>query len=239
MKNKRCVYFFAILMVLAARVGFAQELVIEDPVEKNLVIEVQPEDSFLEVMDFITHHFRSNEIQEGAESVESQQSFTIDVQISSSGMHEIVAKKANNKRDYYVLGAQDIADITYIVTSMASKEFWELNPHKMNKAGSRVEHVHPLRFLICIFSDPNMSVCMRNIKGKTLVWKEFLKGITGSLAKEHKAKNVLPYVDDFAIQVKADPNKIRPFLNAEDFTGFVSCLIDSSVKPDGSDRQNQ
>jgi len=51
-------------------------------------------------------------------------------------------------------------------------------------AGDRIDHVHPLRFLEAVFTDEELKVGIRNIRGKGWVWNHFVGGLKDSLSTE-------------------------------------------------------
>jgi hypothetical protein len=89
----------------------------------------------------------------------------------------------------------------------------------------KIKHVHPLRFLGEIFSNANLKSCMRKIEKSSLKWGGFMKGLTPNMEKEFKCNNLLQYVDDFCQAVKADPDKVKIYIQKNDWTQLIKYLI--------------
>ncbi len=118
-------------------------------------------------------------------------------------------------------------DIAYIVTTLADKSLVELKSKEstINKVGDRVDHVHPLQFLNCIFSDEELKVAMRNVYGRNWVSKKFMDGLIDSLKKENTHGNVLPHAQDFSSRLNVDPRTILPAMQKGEWDEFVAILI--------------
>ena len=133
-------------------------------------------------------------------------------------------------RDYYApLAANEIGDIRYIVTSLANRSLIHLlaNRGEFEAAGDRVDHVHPLKFLMVIFTDEELKVCIRNMRGRGWVWGSFASGLTDSLATESSIDNLrIEHIYDFASTVEIDPNMIVPSVEQKKWEEFINLLIE-------------
>src|SRR5262249_18262449 len=97
-------------------------------------------------------------------------------------------------RDYWMpVTPEEKENITYIITTLAENEPVFLLKHKnrLEKAGAKINHLHPLRYLYAIFSDEELKVGMRNIRSKNgLAWSGFVKGCEETLTEEAARSNV-------------------------------------------------
>lgn len=126
------------------------------------------------------------------------------------------------------LTAAENSDIRYIVTTLANRSLITLAIEKgdLEAAGDRLEHVHPLRFLIPVFTDEELKVGIRNIRGRGWIWGHFGGGIKEALASESSIGNLKDeHILDFAKKVKIDPALILPALHGQHWEEFIDLLI--------------
>lgn len=142
----------------------------------------------------------------------------------------MVRKPAHYVRNYDapVTNAEK-KDIRYIVQSLADKSLFSLLRHKgsLEAAGDRINQVHPLRFLMCIFTDPELKRGVKDIyKRGGWVWSDFIGGLNSSLEEESYRNNLRDdQVNDFAKVVGVNPNLIFPAIRKRHWTEFVVILI--------------
>jgi len=146
------------------------------------------------------------------------------------------------ERDFYAgLSVQEMDDIRYIVRFLSDNHEIKILIHQssLDSAGDRIFHVHPLAFLKFIFSDPELKVKVRNIKGKSLVWRHFIGGVKGSLSEEYHKNNLLPeHYEDLARHIGIKVNKLDHSIERADWDGLVNILIKFVTHDTGADRYN-
>lgn len=136
------------------------------------------------------------------------------------------------QRDYTKkVTAQEEKDIRYIVTQMATLQWDKLwsNRGKLKAVGDRVGHVHPLRFLMCVFCDEEMKGACHCIKDRKIkkIWREFTKGLYESLETETKRNNMsYAFIDHFATTVGGVTKEmIVPPLLEQNWDQFMDLLL--------------
>jgi hypothetical protein len=123
---------------------------------------------------------------------------------------------------------QEKEDLTYIVTTLGNKSLTKIYKEKENlkKAGDRIDHLHPLRFLRTVFTDEELKAAIANIKESRWVWGEFKKGLFNSLKDETRNKNMnIEFIKDFASSIDIDPALIIPSINESDWDNLITVLI--------------
>jgi hypothetical protein len=132
-------------------------------------------------------------------------------------------------RNYFVdVTPSEKADIRFIVSSLANKSLISIAFMKgdIEAAGDRIDHLHPLRFLMTIFSDEELKVLIRNIRVRGWIWSHFLGGLKESLATETSIGNMrVDYVLHFSEQLKISPNLISDSIFSQMWDDFVDLLI--------------
>lgn len=129
--------------------------------------------------------------------------------------------------------------IRYIIETLAKTDLTELYFHKpkLYEAKSKVNHIHPLRFLAYIFSEKDLKAWMRAIKKKSWVWKQFFKGLKSSLQEESDHNNMnIGFINDFAQNVGIDPALIKDSILQKHWSEFVDILIERLSPKDKSNR---
>lgn len=141
----------------------------------------------------------------------------------------MMVRGVDGSRDYYApLSKKEWNDIHFIVTTLANTSLPKLwgKQRALEAAGDRVDHVHPLKFLLCIFTDEEMKACMNVIKDRSWVWKEFVNGLSGSLQKEYDRHNMREeYLVNFTNTVDVDLNLIIPYVDNHQWTKMITTLI--------------
>lgn len=125
---------------------------------------------------------------------------------------------------------QDRADITYIVNTLGVGSLTKIAKSKssLKRAGDRVNSVHPLRFLECVFTNQEAIVSMHAMVSRGWVYGEFFSGLRDSLEEESRRNNIpVEYVSDFANQLKIDFNVIYPEIQERRWSDLMSTLLKS------------
>lgn len=132
-------------------------------------------------------------------------------------------------RDYSYPASDDEKElIAFIVTTLGNKPLTKIYREKdaLKKAGDKIDHIHPLRFLEVVFTDEELKASIANIRESRWVWGEFKKGLFNSLKDETKNRNVTSeYIADFANTVNIDPQLIVPYFLQLDWDGLIFALI--------------
>lgn len=165
-----------------------------------------------------------------------------------SGADDVLQVKAYEctkgvPRNYYApITSEEKKDISFILKTLANSSLAKIGKNKsaLKKAGDRIDHLHPFKFLETVFTDEELKVCIRNIEGKSWVWSEFRDGIVSSLGKESDAGNLKPeYIQNMASLIKIDVNAITPTIDNKDWSKLLTDLIAIVPRSGDSDRYNQ
>lgn len=205
--------YFSFLLVAFSLNGFS--VFVEG---QPFTLEVDPEDTFASVQELLAEYFAFPE---------EEQAFFV-------AKNEAVARKATSKpRNFDAsVTSKEKKDIAYIVSTLAEKSLFSLLGYKssLEEAGDRVNHVHPLRFLMCIFTDSHLKNDMKDLQKRGgWVWGDFMGGLSNSLSEEHKRNNVTDeQVKNFAKAVGVDPSHLLPSVHKKKWSDFVGALIKQS-----------
>ena len=124
---------------------------------------------------------------------------------------------------------QDRANIYEIVSTVSEKNKLSLlvNQSYLREKGAQITHVHPLKFLGVIFSDPYLKTCMFYIWDDYFKRNNFLSDLTSALDRESDRDKLHPYLHDFAKEVQHSPENIKLYFDARDWNNLLLFLIQS------------
>jgi len=217
----------------------ADNVVVESLEGESYVVQVDEQDRFFDVVDSIQEC-----LAEGGSSAkemgawESFKMYCLPKSLSSEQM----SKRARAEARSYEGGMTppQAGDVAYIVKTLANSSLPKIKSAEssLKKAGDRIDVVHPLQFLLCIFTNEELKVCLRNLQGRAWVWKDFLGGLTETLAEENARGNIAPYLGDFAQRVQVNVKDLAPLVQSGKWERFVNRLIELVPRASGSDRYN-
>lgn len=224
------------LLYLIPSLAMTTEIVIENEAGESFVLHVGAGDTFEEVCRSIDKIALNSTFDRASSSKDLNMfipsaSGPITVQIARG------VRPAPRSYEAGITQAQ-VADIAYILRTLANSSLAKIKTAEssLKKAGQRIDDIHPLHFLGCIFTNEELKVCARNIKGRSWVWKGFVNGSIDTLTEENAKNNVAPYLNDFADRVKVDVNLLIPLQAAGKWEKFVIALIDAVPREGNTDR---
>jgi hypothetical protein len=149
--------------------------------------------------------------------------------VVSALISPLVGYTQDEPRKYYRSVTKDEREeISFLICTMGYKslpKIWQ-ERSALKRAGDKIDHIHPLRFLMCIFSDEEMKAAMSNLKGRDFVWGEFKKGLFNTLAIESENENMSrDFIEDFAKKIDVDSHLILRPLQNKKWEEFITILI--------------
>jgi hypothetical protein len=231
--------FFICLLILSflLRASHAHEILVNTQDGETFVFDIDPSESL-------------NVLQDKIASLSNGKTSNLLIEISEEGrskgfgMHLAAARSQGGylgyPRNYYKeVESEDKANIRLIVTTLANKSLIAIAIAKgeLEDAGNDIDHLHPLRFLMTVFTDEELKVGIRNIRGKGWVWNHFIGGLKDCLATEAQIGNMKEeYVLHFSKIVQIDPKIIIPTISAQRWEDFVDQLITHIPRKGDHDR---
>jgi hypothetical protein len=123
---------------------------------------------------------------------------------------------------------EDRENIYYIISTMAENgKLTLLFQYKsdLTRRGVEIAHVHPLKFLGTIFSDPNLKECMQRIYPDYFKRTKFMNDLGESLTNRMDRGQLEPYLEEFAKEVCAPVEAIRGYAQSRDWDGLLQFLL--------------
>ena len=212
--------------------GLSKTLTLINSMGESTSLDVSETEQFSAVLDRIQSFYDENLALEASQTSTNEGSSignpNFDFEMSAAGI--TLRAKQTVRRDYETAVTEpEKKDLTYIVTSLANDSLISLGTSKssLKKAGDRIDHIHPFRFLMTVFTDEKLKAGAHAIRDRGgWVWEGFIDGLTGSLKEEAARLNLLQFAPDFAQKVKIDLALILPSLEQGKMTEFVNVLID-------------
>jgi hypothetical protein len=208
------------LSLLLAKIA-AQEIVVRGADGQYNVVDIAPEIPFSVAIDSLHPHLNNSN------------DFILD--FMSTLPQETLNSKDDRAlyRDYLIpVSASEKKDISFIINTLGMSSLIKIKKSEsaIKKAGKRVDHLHPFRFLICIFTDDEMIASVHAMDGRAWVWSEFKAGIKGTMDTEANNNNLNPeYIKDFATQLGVAPDPIYSIIANRQWDELINLLL-SQVK---------
>lgn len=117
--------------------------------------------------------------------------------------------------------------IVKIILTMADNNVFKLlfEKKKLERIGKKIHHVHPIKFLGTVFSDPYLVDRMREIKDSSFKWEGFIDGLSLRMTEESSRGNLKKYLPGFCASINANLETVMSYADREDFEGLVSSLF--------------
>jgi len=188
--------------------------------EEILVLQAESDDRFVDVVNLLQKDNYSDE----------PKVMNLEVQVYDGQVFVKSSKGIINRNYDTPVSSHEKKDLLYIVNTLARNSLMSIASDKgsLKKAGDRINHLHPLRFLMTIFTDEEMKADISAIRSRGWVWSSFYDGLEGSLKEESKKGNIkTEFVMNFAQIIGINPDKILPAIQDKRWKDFVNILIDT------------
>lgn len=224
---------------LATTLAFAEtrDVAVSIPSGANFILEVGEDETFFEVAEKVGDYIGDGrlakeilfEVQLDEESLIADEQYE-PVMWAYRGVPRLATASIGfQPRDFYEPLTEDHKnDIRLIVTTLANKTLPKIFMQQgaLERAGQRIDRVHPLRFLEYIFSDEALKTGMHSIRSKGRIWKNFYEGLRDSLEAEANSMNMKDeYVNEFATSVNIGTNLLLPLVHEKKWHEFFDTLL--------------
>jgi hypothetical protein len=137
--------------------------------------------------------------------------------------------KISAPRNYFAeVSTKEFEDLQFIIKTLGFKSLPKIIKEKgsLEKAGDRIDHLHPLRFLLLIFSNEELLAGVHNIRNRSWVWGEFSTNLKNTLREEADKNNIAAdQIQDFAAKLSLDTDAITSPLQYRQWDTFVDLLL--------------
>ncbi len=163
---------------------------------------------------------------------------------TSKIINQTTVRSKTQNRDYNrALTKSEKKDLRYIINTLSRESLVKIGTENssLTKAGERINNIHPLRFLLTVFSDEELKAGVHGIRNRAVpwIWDKFLKGLTDSLKLEASRKNMLTaYVEDLSRNLELSPSLLYPIVDSEKWNELVETLIEIVPRKTDPNRYN-
>lgn len=148
---------------------------------------------------------------------------------SIASMIKFPPEKKAETYDDLVCTEADQKNIFEIITTMADNGKLSLLMKKnhLQSLGAQINHVHPLKFLSTIVTNPRLRECLHYIFGDYFKRNGFMDGIGPSLSREAEKGKLDLYITDFANEVGVPKENLNESFKNQDWEGLVRVFLES------------
>ncbi len=120
--------------------------------------------------------------------------------------------------------------ISDIVNTLASYNVVELlfKKGELQSKGEKIQHVHPMRFMGYVFSDPKLSSNMQKISSSYFKWSGFVDGFAQRIEQEHQRNNLSKHVPGFIKEIHVDTDQVNYYIQKREWEELLLYLIKST-----------
>lgn len=138
-------------------------------------------------------------------------------------------EKVTVKKDYQ----REVIDsekkiIAYVIHTLATASEFKLLGLRsdLNKTGKKIDHIHPLRQLLCVFTDPSIRSDFHKMSRRYLVWKNYAEKLTDVLSLEADKGNLTRLqIENFANTLSIASEPACSFLEKRKWRAFLDWLL--------------
>jgi hypothetical protein len=114
-----------------------------------------------------------------------------------------------------------------LIKTIAEKNVFGLlfKKKEVEKLGKKVNHVHPMRFMGYILSEPKLRKWLKDIRNSSFKWDYFMREYGERMKEENAKNNIMPYAAGMAHLLHVEQNHILGYLQAKDYTGMVKSFL--------------
>ncbi|MEZ5315490.1 MAG: hypothetical protein R3E91_04695 [Chlamydiales bacterium] len=221
-----------LILIIVLGSTYANEMVVNTRDGKTFLFEFDPSESLAEIQARITSLTK-----EAYFFMLSSESEFWKMKTEEHGNY------LGSPRDYSsAVTLEEWSDIHYIVNSLANQSLIAIAFMKtdLEAAGNRIDHIHPLRFLMTVFTDEELKVGIRNIFGRGWIWHHFINGVKDCLDTEANIGNLKDeYVYHFASIVAIHPHKILEPIHEQNWDQLIKILLEEIPRQGNCDRYGE
>lgn len=135
-----------------------------------------------------------------------------------------------NAYETLLLSIDEREKIAEILITLAENNVFQLlfQKKRLERLGHEIHHVHPMRFMGTVFSDPRLVYCMRCIRRSSFKWDGFLDGFVERIKDEAKAGNLNDYVPGLAETLHLKQHDLQGFVDQKNFEGLIVYLTENA-----------
>ena len=230
--------FFTVFALLTAMTSYGYYDVSIKTSLEDVVLQINPQDTLENALAQISSVLQST-------LSELSEVPSIKIHYDPETLHltaEHVSSSSSSSRDYYrPVSASEKADMRFILKNLSSASWFKLLDMKsaLDAAGNRIDHIHPLRFLVTIFSNEELKAYIHGMRSQKLIWKKFFSTLADNLEKESISSNLKKeYIKHFSNEVNVEESLFLNAIEQRRWDEFLSILFKHIPRGGNPERYN-
>lgn len=149
------------------------------------------------------------------------------VELNPAGNGTVIVNQEKDPFWLLPLTDEEQSALRTLIQEVGEKGYWELltEADKIEKRGDELRHIHPLRSLAAMFSDPYTKKCIAAIMNATFKRPRFVKDYSQRLNHAADRDKLMPYVQGFSVAVKANPEQVRIYIEGRQWEALIKYLL--------------
>lgn len=162
-----------------------------------------------------------------SEEVKGADNFQPQVEETSLDKIPLTTQSVNEYYHQLPITSEEKKMIAKIILTMADNNVFKLlfEKKRLERIGKKIHHVHPIKFLGTVFSDPGLVHHMRKIRESSFKWEGFMDGLSRRMVEENGRDNLKKYLPGFCASISANLETVMSFAEKGDYEGMVSSLL--------------
>lgn len=113
-----------------------------------------------------------------------------------------------------------------IISTMANNNVLKLGlkASYLGKLGEKISHLHPLKFLSAIFTQPDLKLCMQDIYYSSFKRNGIMDKVGASLSSQMAEGVLMQYFSDFCKEIQAEEEELKPYFESQEWVEMVRYL---------------
>lgn len=108
-------------------------------------------------------------------------------------------------------------------TSNVPKLLWK--KRELEKLGSSINHVHPMKFIATILTNPTLRADLQEVRRSFFKWNGFIDGFRRRMTEEYYKNNIQHYVLGFCEELDVKEEVVEHFVERRDWEGLVKAIL--------------
>ena len=108
-------------------------------------------------------------------------------------------------------------------TSNVPKLLWKRR--EMERMGNSINHVHPMRFIAMILTNPRLRADLQEVRRSFFKWNGFMDGFRRRMTEEYYRSNIQPHVMGFCETLDVNVEVVQHFVDRKDWEGLLKAIL--------------
>jgi hypothetical protein len=98
---------------------------------------------------------------------------------------------------------------------------------ELRRIGREIDHVHPLKFIYVIMSDPHLKSSLKKVYSDYFKWTNFMDGLGNGLTSQNKQGKISIYLDDFAKSLGISRESLQNYVDKQEWENLIIFLMNN------------